>query len=89
MVNYYHFQNNYAQLSHLSAPDQGYAVSLGQEPAAHLEADTEAGVEEDEYCARPEAASTRPEQGEAVDDEEDVVDQDIRHGAIIQEIMPN
>ena len=70
-------------MSHLSAPDQGYTISIGQDPAAHLEADTEAGVEEGEYCTRPKAASTWPEQGEAVDDDEDVVDQDVRHGAII------
>ena len=52
----YHFQNNNGQLSHLTAPDEGDAVSLGQDPAAHLEADTEAGVEEAEEDTRPEAA---------------------------------
>ena len=46
-------------------------------------------MEEGEYCARPETASTWPEQGEAVNAEEDVVDQDVRQGSVIQEIMPN
>lgn len=85
----YPLQNDYCQLSHLTAPDQRDAVCLGHDPAAHLEADTEAGVQEAEESSRPEAALTRPEQGEAADQEEDVVDHDVRQGSVIQEIMPN
>ena len=54
----YHLHNDNGELSHLPAPDQGDAVSLGQDPAAHLEANTEAGVEEAEEETRPEAALT-------------------------------
>ena len=84
----YPLQNKYGQLSHLTAPDQRDAVCLGHDPAAHLEAGTEAGVQEGEESARPEAALTRPEQGKAADQDEDVVYQDVGQGSIIQEIMP-